>query len=77
MVHVEDTGVGIAQEDIQKLFTRFGKLRRTAEMNSAGIGLGLTIVKQIVESSEGSIAVDSPGVGLGSLFFFTMKMKKL
>ena len=77
MVHVEDTGVGIAQEDIQKLFTRFGKLRRTAEMNSAGIGLGLTIVKQIVESSEGTIAVDSPGVGLGSSFFFTMKMKKL
>ena len=51
MVHIEDTGVGIAKEDIPKLFTRFGKLHRTAELNSAGIGLGLMIVKQIVESS--------------------------
>ena len=48
-VHVEDTGVGIAQEDISKLFTRFGKLHRTAVMNHEGMGLGLTIVKQIVE----------------------------
>ena len=43
-VDVEDTGVGIAAEDFPMLFTRFGKLHRTAEMNSEGIGLGLTIV---------------------------------
>ena len=42
---VRDTGVGIAQEDIPKLFARFGKLHRSAEMNHEGIGLGLTIVK--------------------------------
>ena len=45
MVHIKDSGVGISQEDFQKLFTRFGKLLRTAEMNSEGIGLGLIIVK--------------------------------
>ena len=49
IVYVKDTGAGIAQEDISKLFNRFGKLHRTAEMNHEGIGLGLTIVKQIVE----------------------------
>ena len=54
---VEDTGAGIAQEDIPKLFNRFGKLHRTAEMNSEGIGLGLTIVKQIIEKSGGTIGV--------------------
>ena len=42
---VKDTGVGIAAEDMAKLFTRFGKLNRSAEMNHEGIGLGLTIVK--------------------------------
>ena len=42
---VKDTGVGIAIEDMAKLFTRFGKLNRSAEMNHEGIGLGLTIVK--------------------------------
>lgn len=50
-VDVRDTGVGIAPEDFPKLFTRFGKLHRTAVMNSEGIGLGLTIVKHIVEKS--------------------------
>ena len=44
-MYVKDTGAGIAQEDIPKLFNRFGKLHRTAEMNHEGIGLGLTIVK--------------------------------
>ena len=44
-MYVEDTGTGIAHEHIPKLFNRFGKLHRTAEMNNEGIGLGLTIVK--------------------------------
>ena len=41
---VIDTGVGIEAEEIQLLFNRFGKLQRTATMNSEGLGLGLTIV---------------------------------
>ena len=45
VIHVEDTGSGITAEDIPKLFSKFGKLQRTARMNSSGIGLGLTIVK--------------------------------
>lgn len=53
IVHVSDTGVGIAEQDFCKLFNRFGKLHRTAEMNHEGIGLGLTIVKQIVEKAGG------------------------
>ena len=77
MVHIEDSGAGIAQEDIPKLFTRFGKLHRTAEMNSAGIGLGLLIVKQIVESCQGDIVAESEGVDKGSLFIFNMRMNKL
>ena len=42
-VAVIDTGVGIERADIPKLFTRFGKLQRTSEMNSEGLGLGLEI----------------------------------
>ena len=48
IIEVEDSGTGIAKEDLNKLFTRFGKLQRTAEMNHEGIGLGLTIVEAIV-----------------------------
>jgi len=44
-VDVRDTGHGIAEEDIPMLFTRFGKLQRTASLNHDGIGLGLNIVR--------------------------------
>ena len=74
-MYVSDTGSGIASEDFTKLFSRFGKLHRTAEMNNEGIGMGLTIVKQIVEKSGGSIGVWSEGLGKGSLFFFNMPLK--
>ena len=46
-VEVKDTGIGITPEDIPKLFTRFGKLQRTSDMNSEGLGIGLEIVKQL------------------------------
>ena len=44
-------------------------------MNHEGIGLGLTIVKQIVEKCGGSIGVISEGLGHGSIFYFSMKMR--
>ena len=74
VVHVEDSGAGLSEEDFPKLFTRFGKLHRTAKMNHEGIGLGLTIVKQIVEKSGGYIGVHSLGPNQGSTFGFSMKM---
>ena len=77
MVHVSDTGAGIAQADIPLLFSKFGTLHRTAQQNAHGIGLGLTIVKQIVECSGGTIAVESAGLGKGSLFAFSIGMKPL
>lgn len=75
IVHVKDTGTGIAKEDFPKLFTRFGKLQRTAQLNSEGVGLGLNMVKQIVESSGGAIGVESDGIGHGSNFCISMHMK--
>ena len=59
VVQVTDTGSGIHKNDLPKLFSKFGKLHRTANMNSDGIGLGLTIVKQIVEKSGGKVSVKS------------------
>ena len=63
MLHakVTDTGVGIEDEEIKLLFNRFGKLQRTARMNSEGLGLGLTIVQQIVNLAGGAVTVDSEG----------------
>lgn len=78
IVHVEDTGKGILSEEMPQLFTRFGKLQRTTETNgSEGIGLGLTIVKQIVESGGGHVGVESEGRGKGSVFKISMKMQSV
>lgn len=43
--NVQDSGSGIDARDLPRLFNRFGKLQRTAELNNEGIGLGLTLVK--------------------------------
>ena len=77
VVKVKDTGVGIKAKDRQLLFSQFGRLHRTAEFNKDGIGLGLTIVKQIVEASGGIVSVHSDGAGQGSSFVFNMKMETL
>ena len=77
VVQVQDTGAGIEVEDMQNLFSKFGRLHRTAEMNHDGIGLGLTIVKQIVEASGGRVSVQSEGAGHGSTFMFYMGMNSV
>lgn len=60
-VHVKDNGRGILKDDLHKLFNMFGKLRRTAEQNSEGIGMGLMISKNLVEINGGTISVHSDG----------------
>ena len=74
VMHVKDTGAGIASEDMPKLFKKFCRLKRTAEINNDGIGLGLTIVKQIVEMAQGKVWVTSQGINRGSTFFFSMEL---
>ena len=48
LVSVEDTGIGIKQDDIGKLFKMFGKLKQSGDVNPSGIGLGLTICNNIL-----------------------------
>ena len=74
IVRVIDSGKGIAEKDLPNLFTRYGKLQRTASMNHEGIGLGLNISKQIVEQTGGQIYASSLGLGFGSQFTFSMIM---
>ena len=63
-VTIEDQGIGIAEEALPILFTRFGRVRTTQTRGIPGHGLGLYIVKRIVESHGGSITVRSrPGKG--------------
>ena len=61
--------------DMDLLFKQFGKLRRTATMNSEGIGMGLMICRNLVQMNGGTISVHSDGIDKGSIFTFTMHME--
>ena len=63
---VSDTGKGIKPEERLEIFKKFGKLKRTANMNSDGIGLGLLISKGLVEANGGELHVASNGVDQGT-----------
>ena len=73
-IQVIDTGVGIKQEDMSKLFKLFGFLDTTKELNTKGIGLGLHISKKIVEQFGGDIFCRSKW-GTGSNFTFLMSIE--
>lgn len=66
-VIVEDTGIGIPQEDIPFLFERFYRVEKSRSREFGGTGLGLAIVKQLVELQGGDITVESRS-GKGTCF---------
>ncbi len=68
---VSDTGIGIAAEDLPKIFTKFLQFGRTPGAGEKGTGLGLSIAKGLVELHGGRIWVESE-VGKGSKFIFTL-----
>ena len=72
-VDVTDTGIGIAPQDQEKLFTRFFRADHPEVRRVAGTGLGLSIAKSIVEMHGGRIWVKSQ-LGEGSTFSFTLSL---
>jgi two-component system phosphate regulon sensor histidine kinase PhoR len=64
---VTDTGIGIAEADLTKIFEEFYRSPNAREMESLGTGLGLSLVKQIIEQYNGKIYVESQ-LGHGSTF---------
>ncbi len=68
---VTDTGVGIAQENLRKLFTKFQQFSRTAGNGAKGTGLGLAISKKLIDIHNGRIWAESK-IGEGSKFIFTL-----
>ena len=65
--HVADTGIGIPEESIERLFERFYRVDKGRSRNSGGTGLGLSIVRYLVQNMGGTISVKST-LGLGSTF---------
>jgi two-component system, OmpR family, aerobic respiration control sensor histidine kinase ArcB len=67
-IEIADTGIGISEEEQQKLFLRFTRLTPSYEGIYKGSGLGLSIIKQFIDDMQGEIYVSSNGHGLGSKF---------
>ena len=73
-VKITDTGMGIKEEDMDKLFGAFSQVDTKKNHEKEGTGLGLSICKQLVELMGGSIRVEST-YGKGSTFSFTLEQK--
>ncbi len=69
---VIDTGIGIKEEDIPKLFVSFERIEEKRNRNIEGTGLGISITKQLLELMDSSLNVRSE-YGVGSTFSFTLK----
>ena len=74
LFNVSDNGPGIPENEQERIFEAFYRVRNVFARRSAGSGLGLSIVKHLVELHGGSIWVESK-VGEGSSFFFTLPLK--
>lgn len=73
---VKDTGQGIAPDFLPFVFERFRQANASANRTEGGLGLGLALVRQLVELHGGRIVAESPGKGQGSVFTVTFPEQK-
>jgi signal transduction histidine kinase/CheY-like chemotaxis protein len=72
VVEVRDTGVGIAPALLPRVFNLFEQADRPLDRSAGGLGIGLTLVRKLVELHGGAVTASSPGPGKGSCFTVTL-----
>ena len=75
VLQVEDTGVGIAPELLPRIFDLFSQGERTLDRSQGGLGLGLALVRRLVELHGGEVTAASAGAGQGARF--TVRLKRV
>jgi len=74
VVSVIDTGIGIAAEDLPRIWERFFQTEAAKKMRKAGFGLGLKIAREVVQMHGGEMGIESK-LGVGSRFFFFLPVR--
>lgn len=69
---ISDSGVGVETRDLPRLFDRFYRAEKSRSREGGGSGIGLAISRALVEAMGGRISADSPGLGQGATFVFTL-----
>lgn len=74
-ITLRDTGIGIAPEKLSKIFDRFYQADNSVKHNYEGTGIGLALVKELVDLLQGKIRVESRG-GVGTTFYMNLPVKE-
>jgi signal transduction histidine kinase len=77
LVHVADNGIGIPAPLMPHLFDLYTQAERSSDSKNSGLGLGLALVKSLVEAHGGTVAASSAGAGRGSQFEVRLKLSNL
>jgi CheY-like chemotaxis protein len=71
-IRVQDNGIGIAADQLSDIFELFAQVSRPVDGRSDGLGIGLSLVRSIVELHGGTVTAESDGIGCGSVFIVRM-----
>jgi len=74
VVRVRDSGMGISPEQLGRIFELFSQIDPEGEISAGGLGIGLALVKGLVERHHGTVVATSEGVGKGSEFIVTLPL---
>lgn len=75
VIEVRDTGIGIATEDLPRIFNRFGQLDSSSTRKYSGVGIGLALSRDLVEAHGGTLVADS-AVGEGTTMRVTLPLRE-
>src|SRR5262249_40868930 len=76
IVSVRDTGIGIAAEKLPQVFDMFAQIQSGGRRSKPGLGIGLTLVKRLVELHGGRVEASSAGLGCGSEFVVRLPLAR-
>ncbi len=76
-IEVSDNGAGIPSDMLEGIFDMFGQVDQTLDRAQGGLGIGLALVRKLVELHDGTVKAESPGPGKGSTFSVTLPIEAI